>query len=592
MKIKYIVLIQLFIFSISAPAFSNLGNADTSYAWAIDTAGKLKAAEGNPELFKIYWEAAKNHFLKAEQAINDELKNNKKLTETEKYDLYDYLERILNAKGWMYLDNKSFKNKVGIIEFLKGERPYEQKANDYFGKAFEALILKEKFKDAHLLAEKQRINSEKDDPMIALQGYLDAQQGPNSLIAEIFDRSKQGACDDASFNRMYQSLEKYLTSRGVDFDPEVTREALLRFRRSHKAGTLDRIRTPILRLDSKGSFGIWEAGADGELYLDIKSDPGRVLGEGGFKTALRELVLINGAFQPIAVSGAYGKNNELNRIEMEREEYFINKIQNISNKTGIIHSRVILIKQPDGSLRKKVASPLYEQGEMKNVFKTIDRNLNISEKEALRHKLLYFNQMLQGVVNLHHAKILHSDLKKENVLVNDRETVINDFGLAVDLSKPENLRGPMPCDGTPGYLSPECLSYGLGSGDAQTKATRALKRDVFAVGVMLADELFPAKMKDRFRPTKELAIGLESCEYKESSKGRTKEEDKVKVQRCYSGVVHQTSEQLQAWIEDERTDKFNKSLLKLAMDAIQPDPDRRPTSAELLGRLQQIQLTR
>lgn len=98
------------------------------------------------------------------------------------------------------------------------------------------------------------------------------------------------------------------------------------------------------------------------------------------------------------------------------------------------------------------------------------------DEQRLRAAL---KQLLQGVVAIHGAGMLHRDLKSSNVLVQaDGRVVILDFGLVVDW----HARAPGTVDvgfsGTPGYLAPEQTSSAANS--APTTAS-----DLYAIGSML-----------------------------------------------------------------------------------------------------------
>ena len=88
----------------------------------------------------------------------------------------------------------------------------------------------------------------------------------------------------------------------------------------------------------------------------------------------------------------------------------------------------------------------------------------------------YTRQTLSGLACLHHAGLVHRDIKPFNLLLNDQETVkICDFGLSKirgeTVSAPPNLNV-----GSPWYAAPE---------QAINPETVDLRADLFAVGVTL-----------------------------------------------------------------------------------------------------------
>ena len=68
--------------------------------------------------------------------------------------------------------------------------------------------------------------------------------------------------------------------------------------------------------------------------------------------------------------------------------------------------------------------------------------------------------LAQALVVVHRADVLHRDVKPSNVLIEEGDPVLIDFGLA-QLSDDLTLTQPGWLLGTPGYLAPEIL-YGDG----------------------------------------------------------------------------------------------------------------------------------
>lgn len=93
-----------------------------------------------------------------------------------------------------------------------------------------------------------------------------------------------------------------------------------------------------------------------------------------------------------------------------------------------------------------------------------------SENEILK----YFVQVLLAVRHLHSHKILHRDLKPQNIFLTSQNIVkLGDFGIAKTLAADENLAQTL-C-GTPSYLAPE-----IGIGQPYNH-----KADIWSLGVIL-----------------------------------------------------------------------------------------------------------
>jgi len=86
-----------------------------------------------------------------------------------------------------------------------------------------------------------------------------------------------------------------------------------------------------------------------------------------------------------------------------------------------------------------------------------------------------FSQIVEGVKYLHSIRIVHRDLKLENILLNDKLQVkLSDFGLSKILDPSDEEFMKTRC-GTPSYVAPEILL-----GEAYTPAV-----DLWSLGVIL-----------------------------------------------------------------------------------------------------------
>jgi eukaryotic-like serine/threonine-protein kinase len=160
-----------------------------------------------------------------------------------------------------------------------------------------------------------------------------------------------------------------------------------------------------------------------------------------------------------------------------------------------------------------------------------------------KHVRRGFSQLLQGLVALHSAGLVHRDVKPSNVLVTPEERVVLlDFGLATELQAPgvEPL-APRRLSGTPAYMAPEQVR-----GELLTPAA-----DLYAAGALLYEVLTGA--------------------YPFSGKSGSLLE--LKVSRLPPHVL-------------ELAPQVPHDLAELAMALLALEPSQRPPVAECLARLE------
>ena len=113
------------------------------------------------------------------------------------------------------------------------------------------------------------------------------------------------------------------------------------------------------------------------------------------------------------------------------------------------------------------------------------QNKNISEKEAK----IIITQILQGLEYLNKLpkKIIHYDLKPENIIFNNMEVKISDFGLAKIIDNDsDKIQLTSQGVGTYWYLPPECF-------ENSKKIDISSKVDIWSCGVILYEMLFKQK---------------------------------------------------------------------------------------------------
>ena len=115
----------------------------------------------------------------------------------------------------------------------------------------------------------------------------------------------------------------------------------------------------------------------------------------------------------------------------------------------------------------------------------LQRNRYIQEKEAR----IIITQILEGLEYLNKLpnKIIHYDLKPENIIFNNMEVKISDFGLAkIVESNTDRVQLTSQGVGTYWYLPPECF-------EEKKNVNISSKVDIWSVGVILFEMFFRKK---------------------------------------------------------------------------------------------------
>eukprot|EP00124_Ichthyophonus_hoferi_P000297 Ihof_evm23s10 gene=Ihof_evmTU23s10 len=122
---------------------------------------------------------------------------------------------------------------------------------------------------------------------------------------------------------------------------------------------------------------------------------------------------------------------------------------------------------------------VFELARCGELFELLTEKVFLPEDVA-RH---YMRQIFAGVQHIHSNKIVHRDIKLENILMMEEDTLkISDFGFAASMPEDETL---YELCGTPGYLAPEMIRAAMHKGDEAVTRGYSYKVDMWACGVIL-----------------------------------------------------------------------------------------------------------
>ncbi|RHZ59053.1 hypothetical protein Glove_365g260 [Diversispora epigaea] len=179
--------------------------------------------------------------------------------------------------------------------------------------------------------------------------------------------------------------------------------------------------------------------------------------------------------------GAYGKvklgihrdSGEEVAVKLISKGVGSSKLADIEREVGVLksiqHSSIIkLLDVVDTNEYIGIVLEYIPGGELYNY---VDKKHHLEEVEACR----IFKQLIQGVDYLHTMKIVHRDLKLENLLLDAAQNlVITDFGFAIKFDDSDRIGSPC---GTPYYLAPELI---LQEGPYAGRAA-----DIWSCGIIL-----------------------------------------------------------------------------------------------------------
>ena len=185
--------------------------------------------------------------------------------------------------------------------------------------------------------------------------------------------------------------------------------------------------------------------------------------------------------------GAFGKVNlgmhkltrKLIAIKSINKEYLSEEKQ----RSKIMHEVGILLK-----LRHNSVVKLYETFETRRHIMLVmelcaggDLLNFVRKRKKLDEPLakVLFKQIIEGIGYIHSKKVLHRDIKLDNILLDGKGHVkIADFGVSKSVKKGELM---FEQSGTPAYIAPEII---------RDKGYKGFKADLWSAGVVLFALLF------------------------------------------------------------------------------------------------------
>ena len=222
------------------------------------------------------------------------------------------------------------------------------------------------------------------------------------------------------------------------------------------------------------------------------------------------LKYINSGSSGVVYEGRYRKNPErhvclkflLNKLEEEKREKKNKNINSNFNDNKCSRIREINIQN---RLKDKNITQYYDYCDLNNYGCIImefakygdleNFQKNLIKKKCLSETLLSYitKQILDGLLYIHQSKIIHMDIKQQNILIDENFNIkITDFSVSLPYDNyKENDKISLPLSGTSLYMSPEVLSK------SQIDYEDCSKIDMFSLGVVLfnlAFEKFPYEL--------------------------------------------------------------------------------------------------
>jgi serine/threonine protein kinase len=176
------------------------------------------------------------------------------------------------------------------------------------------------------------------------------------------------------------------------------------------------------------------------------------LGRGGGGTVYKSFDPVSG--QPVAVKVLASNLHRNSKLQYR----FAQEFQSASK---LDHPNIV--RAIDYGLDGNNVYLVMEYIEGESLGQVIDRDGRMPEDAAVR----VIMQVAQGLHYAHRRKIIHRDVKPDNILVRaDGLVKLTDFGLAKDLNNDRNMTNPASGLGTPHFMAPEQYENAKNAGPA------------------------------------------------------------------------------------------------------------------------------
>ncbi|TWT41411.1 serine/threonine-protein kinase [Botrimarina hoheduenensis] len=185
------------------------------------------------------------------------------------------------------------------------------------------------------------------------------------------------------------------------------------------------------------------------------------LGQGAFATVYRAMDTLEGMRVALKIPNG-------SVVESESKDDFLREVRLAAR---LRHPRILPLKSADYIDDRLVLT--YPLGD-----KTLDDRLHT--RLTFATALEYFGQMLEAIAAAHEQKVIHCDIKPDNLILIDDEIYLADFGIAKIALRTIKASG----SGTVGYCAPE-----------QAMGKPSFRSDVFSAG-LVGYRLFAGKLPE------------------------------------------------------------------------------------------------